>query len=206
MRKYIKPFVFLVCLLPFLALIWNGLHGALGANPVEKITHITGDWTLRFLLITLAVTPLRKIFGWNFLSRFRRMLGMYAFFYACLHFLTYLVFDHYFDIHEIIQDILKRPYITVGFTAFLMLLPLAMTSSNKMVRRLGRRWKQLHQLVYVVAVCGVLHFLWLVKADVREPLVYAVLLLLLLAIRVWYQRKQLKPPLGAKNSSIETSR
>lgn len=204
MRKYIKPIVFLVCLLPFLALIWNGFHDALGANPVEKITHISGDWTLRFLLITLAVTPLRKIFAWSFLSRLRRMLGLYAFFYACLHFLTYLVFDQFFDIHEIIKDIAKRPYITIGFAAFLMLLPLAMTSSNKMLRRLGRRWKQLHQLVYVIAVCGVLHFLWLVKADVREPLVYAVLLLLLLAIRVWYQRKQ--PPLGAKNSSIQKSR
>ncbi|WP_455208538.1 protein-methionine-sulfoxide reductase heme-binding subunit MsrQ [Kaarinaea lacus] len=191
MPRYIKSVVFLVCLIPLVMLVWDGFHGALGANPVEKITHRTGDWSLRFLLITLAVTPLRKLFGWKFLIRLRRMFGLFAFFYVCLHFATYLVFDHFFDVNEIAKDIVKRPYITVGFTAFLLLIPLAVTSTNNMMRRLGKHWQRLHQLVYVIAVCGILHYLWLVKADLLQPLIHAAILLLLLSVRVWYQRKPL---------------
>ncbi len=185
---WLKPLVFLLCLLPFAVLLYDGFTHQLGANPVEKITHRTGDWTLRLLLLTLAVTPLRRITGWNPLIRIRRMLGLYVFFYACLHFLTYLVFDQFFDWQEIYKDILKRPYITVGFSAFVLLVPLAVTSTNAMIRRLGKRWRQLHQLVYVVATLGVLHYLWLVKKDLREPLIYATMLLALLMWRVWRNR------------------
>ncbi|HEY5604212.1 MAG TPA: protein-methionine-sulfoxide reductase heme-binding subunit MsrQ [Gammaproteobacteria bacterium] len=191
MPRYIKPAVFLLCLIPLALLVWDAFHSALGANPVEKITHRTGDWSLRFLLITLAVTPLRQLFGWKFLVRYRRMFGLFAFFYVCLHFTTYLVFDHFFDINEIAKDIIKRPYITVGFTAFLLLIPLAVTSTHQMMKRLGKRWQRLHQLVYVIAVCGILHYLWLVKADLLQPLIHAAILLLLLGIRVWQQRKPL---------------
>ena len=190
MHRYIKPVVFILCLLPLVMLLWNGFTHGLGANPVEKITHRTGDWSLRFLLITLSVTPLRKMFGWNRLLRLRRMLGLFAFFYVCLHFATYLVFDHFFDIHEIIKDIIKRPYITVGFTGFVLLIPLAVTSTNNMRKRLGKRWQQLHQLVYVIAVCGILHYLWLVKADILKPMIHAAILLALLIVRAVYQRKE----------------
>jgi sulfoxide reductase heme-binding subunit YedZ len=169
--------------------MWDGWQGNLGANPIEETTHRTGDWALRFLLITLAVTPLRRWFGWGRLHRLRRMFGLYAFFYALLHFLTYLVLDQFFDWGEIIKDIIKRPYITMGFSAFVMLIPLAATSTNGMMRRLGRRWGQLHQLVYVIAVAGVLHYLWLVKADTRQPLIYAFVLLFLLLARSWQQRR-----------------
>ncbi|WP_455221286.1 sulfite oxidase heme-binding subunit YedZ [Kaarinaea lacus] len=193
MPRYIKPVVFIICLLPLVTLVWDGFHDALGANPVEKITHRTGDWTLRLILLTLTVTPLRKLFNWKFLMRYRRMLGLFAFFYASLHFSTYLVFDHFFDFSEIAKDILKRPYVTVGFTGFVLMIPLAITSTNKMKKRLGKNWKRLHQLVYVVAVCGILHYLWLVKADILLPLVYAAILIVLLTIRVWFQRKSLKP-------------
>lgn len=172
-------------------IVWDGFYDALGANPIEKITHRTGDWALRFLLITLAITPLRKLFGWKQLIRYRRMLGLFAFFYVCIHFSIYIVFDHFFDVNEIIKDIVKRPYVTVGFAAFVLLIPLAVTSTNKMMKRLGRRWKQLHQLVYVIAVLAILHYLWLVKADVLQPVIHAIVLLLLLVIRAWYQRKEL---------------
>jgi len=192
MPRYIKPVVFFICLLPLVMLVWDGFHDALGANPVEKITHRTGDWTLRFLLLTLSVTPLRKLLNWKFMMRFRRMLGLFAFFYACLHFVTYLVFDHFFDFGEIAKDILKRPYVTVGFTGFVLLIPLAITSTNNMKKRLGKNWKRLHQLVYVIAVCGILHYLWLVKADLLQPLIYAAILLLLFGVRAWFQRKSLK--------------
>jgi len=188
MPKYIKPLVFIICLVPLATLVWDGFHDALGANPIEKITHRTGDWSLRFLLITLSVTPLRKIFGWKQLIRLRRMLGLFAFFYVCIHFSIWIVFDHFFDPDEITKDILKRPYITVGFTGFLLLIPLAVTSTNNMMKRLGKNWKKLHQLVYVIAVLGILHYLWLVKADVLQPVIHACILLILLSIRVWYQR------------------
>lgn len=185
----LKPLVFLLCLLPLIALIYSGFRDQLGANPVEAISQSTGSWTLRLLLLTLTVTPLRRISGWSGIVRIRRMLGLFTFFYACLHFLTYLIFDQSFDLQEIIKDVSKHPYVTVGFTAFLLLIPLAITSTNNMIRRLGRRWRQLHQCVYIIATLGVLHYLWLVKKDLRTPLIYATLLLVLLIYRAWHRRR-----------------
>lgn len=157
----------------------------LGANPAEYITRSTGDWTLRFLLLTLAVTPLRKLTGWHLLARFRRMSGLYAFFYGMVHLSSYLTFDHAFDIADIVKDIVKRPFITVGFTALVLMAPLAITSTNAMVKRLGaKRWLALHKLVYLIAPLGVLHFWWMVKKDVSEPALYAVLLAALLGYRL----------------------
>ena len=193
MTRVIKPTVFVLCLIPISLLAWDGFTHHLGANPVETLNHRTGIWTLRLLLITLTVTPLRRLTGWNIIIRLRRMLGLFAFFYAFLHFLTWLVFDHFFDIHEIVKDIVKRPYITVGFSAFVMLIPLAVTSTNKWVRRLGSRWARLHQLIYVNATFGVLHYLWLVKADVRDPVIYGLLLAVLLSYRAWIKRSSLLP-------------
>ena len=184
----IKPVLFMVCLVPFVMLVSGVVNDTLGTNPVETMTHKTGEWTLRFLLITLLITPLRRLSGNNWLIKLRRMLGLYAFFYACLHFLTYIWFDHYFDWMEIVTDIPKRPFITVGFSAFVLLIPLAVTSTNKMMRRLKKNWARLHKLVYVIAVLGVLHFLWAVKADKLEPLFYAGMLLLLLGYRAYVQR------------------
>jgi sulfoxide reductase heme-binding subunit YedZ len=177
----IKPLLFVVCLVPFVLLVIGAVNDTLGTNPVETMTHKTGEWTLRLLLITLT--------GSNWLIKLRRMTGLFAFFYACLHFLTYIWFDQYFDLMEIAADIPKRPFITVGFTAFVLLIPLAATSTNKMMRRLKKNWTRVHKLVYVVAVLGVLHFLWVVKADTFEPLVYAVILLVLLGYRAYQQRK-----------------
>lgn len=191
MLKAIKPFLFIVCLVPFGLLVWNVFTENLGANPVEAITHTTGDWTLRFLLITLAVTPLRKLFGFNKLLIYRRMLGLYAFFYACLHFLTYFVLDLSLMFEDVVDDVLERPYITIGFTAFLMLIPLAATSTNNMMRRLGKNWVKLHKMVYIIATLGVIHYLWLVKADLLEPGIYAAALLVLLGVRVYFSRSQL---------------
>ena len=185
----IKPILFTVCLVPFIALVIGAVNNTLGTNPVETMTHETGEWTLRFLLLTLMITPLRRLSGKSWLIKLRRMLGLYAFFYACLHFITYIWFDHYFDWVEIIKDIPKRPFITVGFSAFVLLIPLAVTSTNKMMRRLKKNWVKLQTLVYVIAVLGVLHFLWLVKADTLEPLIYATILLILLGYRAYFQRK-----------------
>ena len=190
-RRYYKVGVFLVCLVPLGMLVWQVLTQDLGTNPVEALLHRTGDWTLRFVMIVLAVTPLRRLTGWNELQQFRRMLGLFAFFYACLHFSVYAFLDLGLDWSFLAQDIAKRPYITIGFTAWVLLVPLALTSTRGMMRRLGRRWKQLHRLVYVIGVLGVVHFYWLVKADVREPLIYAAILALLLALRAegWVRRR-----------------
>jgi sulfoxide reductase heme-binding subunit YedZ len=182
-----KPLVFSASLLPLAWLFWLGWSDQLGANPVETLSHRTGDWSLRFLLLTLAVTPLRRLTGWNGLQRFRRMLGLFAFFHVCLHFGVYLIFDQFFDLSAIIADVAKRPYITVGFAAFLLLIPLAATSTNRMIKRLGRNWQRLHRLVYLIAILGVLHYLWLVKADLREPLMYAGILAVLLGYRLWWR-------------------
>jgi sulfoxide reductase heme-binding subunit YedZ len=183
--RLLKPAIFIAALVPLALLVWNALHDGLGANPVEAITFATGDWGLRFLLITLSVTPLRRITGWQVLVRVRRMLGLFAFFYICLHFLTYLVLDAFFDLRYILEDITDRTYITLGFTSFLLLMTLAATSTDAMVRRLGgRRWRRLHKLAYVAATGGVLHFLWLVKADLREPLIYLGILLVLFVARI----------------------
>lgn len=182
---WIKSAFFIACLIPFGQLLFWAFTDDLGANPVETITRTTGIWTLTFLLITLSVTPLRRISGQHWLIKFRRMLGLFAFFYVSLHFSTFILFDHFFDFQEIVKDVVKRPFITVGFTSFLLLIPLALTSTSGMVRRLGgKRWQQLHRLIYVAAIGGVVHFLWLVKIDIRRPLIYGTILALLLTYRI----------------------
>jgi sulfoxide reductase heme-binding subunit YedZ len=180
--------VFATSLLPLVWLAWLAWRDQLGTNPVETLSHRTGDWSLRFLLLTLAVTPLRRLTGWNGLQRFRRLLGLFAFFYVSLHFGVYLVFDQFFDWRAIVADIAKRPYITVGFAGWLLLIPLAVTSTGGMMKRLGRNWQGLHRLVYLIGALGVLHYLWLVKADLSEPLLYAGILALLLSYRLWWWR------------------
>ena len=194
---YAKPVVHLLCLLPFAALVWAALNDGLGANPVEKLTHETGSWTLRFLLITLALTPLRQWSGQASVIRFRRILGLYTFFYVSCHFAIWFVADHSLELGGMIEDIVKRPYITLGFGAFVLMIPLAITSNQAMIRRLGRKWKTLHQLVYLIIVLGVLHFLWLVKADYLEPGIYAIIAIILLAHRVGPVRR-----LGMKSSPV----
>jgi sulfoxide reductase heme-binding subunit YedZ len=201
-RRYVKPLVFLLCLLPA-AWLLAGLVAlqtgdpasaaarALGANPVEKVQDTLGIWGLRFLLVTLAVTPLRFLAGWPWLLLFRRMLGLFAFAYIALHFLWYLFVDQALDWAQLLADVAKRPYITAGFTAFLLLVPLAVTSTQAAMRRLGRRWQALHRLVYPAAVLGCVHFWWQVKADIREPIVYAAIAALLLGwrtVRAWRRR------------------
>jgi methionine sulfoxide reductase heme-binding subunit len=194
--KWSKPVVFLLCLLPLAALGWRALHGELTANPIEFITHATGDWTLRFLVITLCVTPFRKILHLPELIRFRRMLGLFAFSYACLHFTTYIWLDKFFDLSEMWKDIAKRKYITVGFTAFLLLIPLAVTSTAGWIRRLGgKRWQLLHRLIYFSAALGVIHYYWLVKSAVIRPLTYGAIVAVLLLWRLFAslsKKKQLR--------------
>ena len=174
--RFAKTLVFGLCLAPTLVLIWDSVTGGLSVNPVEDITHRTGDWALRFLLLTLAISPFRWLSGWNGAMRYRRMLGLFTFWYASLHFSTYIVFDHFFDIRSITDDVIERKYVTAGFLAFILLLPLAVTSTQGWIRRLGKRWLVLHRLVYVAAVAGVVHFLWLVKLETSEPLVFAAVL------------------------------
>jgi sulfoxide reductase heme-binding subunit YedZ len=184
-RWIVKPAVIAVGLVPLGLLAWGAAAGGLGANPIEAITHETGQWSLRLLLVTLAVTPLRRISGWTLPVRLRRILGLLAFLYVSMHLATYVVLDQCFAWADIGEDLLKRPYITVGFLGFLLLTPLAVTSTNGWVRRLGgRRWKRLHRLAYFAAAAGVLHFLWLVKADLLEPGIYAAVLAALLLARV----------------------
>lgn len=177
---------FVLCLLPLTFMVVDGFSGRLGTNPIEEVTHRTGDWTLRLLLLTLTVTPLRRLANMPQLLRLRRMLGLFTFFYACLHALTYFWLDQFFDFEGILRDVVKRPFVTAGFTAFVLLIPLALTSTQAMMRRLGHRWQQLHRLVYVIAIVGVVHYWWLVKADVRDPAYYAGALSLLLGYRVWF--------------------
>ena len=179
-----KPLAFAACLLPLALLAWDTWNGALGADPVAQLEHRSGDWALRLLLATLAITPLRRLTGWNKAIRFRRMLGLFAFFYVSVHLTIYLVIDLGGFWSQLLTEIAKRPYITVGFTAWLLLIPLALTSTNAMMRRLGRNWQRLHKLVYLIAVLGVLHFLWLVKADHREPAIYLGVLIVLLLLRL----------------------
>lgn len=172
-----KPAVFLLCLLPLVRFIRNGIHQNLGANPVEAIRLFNGDWALRFLIITLAVTPVRRLDRWNAVHRLRRMLGLYAFFYACLHLVSYVSLDQQFLVDLIVEDILDRPHITMGVLGFLLIVPLAATSTRGTVRRLGaRRWQRLHRIVYATAIAGVVHYWWLVKSDATEPLIYAICL------------------------------
>ena len=195
-----KAVLFAIALVPLAQLAAGVVYFPdwLGANPAEFITRTTGDWTLRFLLFTLAVTPLRKITGWNRLLKFRRMLGLFAFFYGVVHFASFIAFDHVFLVGEILRDIAKRPFITVGFVALVLMIPLAVTSTNAMVRRLGaERWLALHRLVYVIAPLGVLHFWWMVKRDVTEPAIYALIVAALLGYRVAARRRELRPAAAA---------
>lgn len=192
--RAIKVVVFVLCLLPLARLVLEafGVAGlGLGANPVEELIHRLGKWGLNFLLVTLAVTPLRRLSGWNWLIRLRRMLGLFAFFYLLLHFLAYAGLDQRFDLAVILEDIVERPFITLGMTALVLLLPLALTSTNAMMRRLGRRWRQLHRLVYPIAILGVWHFYWQVKLDTLEALIYAAVLAALLGFRLvdWRRRE-----------------
>lgn len=192
MIRWFKPVVFLACLIPLALLGWKAYSGGLGANPIEVITHATGDWTIRFLLITLSITPIRKLTGQLWLIRYRRMFGLFAFFYGTLHFLTYIWLDKFFDLHEMLHDVAKRRFITVGFTGFVLLIPLALTSTTGWIRRLGgKRWQALHRLIYCSAIAGVIHYWWLVKADIHLPLEYAVILAVLLGYRitVWARPK-----------------
>jgi len=183
--RVFKPLVFGACLAPLALLAWRAGAGRLGANPIEAITHATGDWALRFLLISLAVTPARRITGWNALIRFRRMVGLFAFFYASLHWLTYVWLDQFFDWGHMLKDVGKRPFIAVGSAALLALVPLAATSTTAAIRRLGgRRWQRLHRLAYLAGVLAVVHYYWLVKADVRRPLAYGAVLAALLGFRL----------------------
>lgn len=180
----LKPAVFAACLIPMGQLAYRAYSEDLGANPIDTITRFTGSWALIFLLTSLAVTPLRRISKWNELIKFRRMLGLFAFFYALLHFSTFVGLDHFFNFQAIGKDILKRPYVTAGFTAFVIMIPLALTSSAAMIRRLGKRWQRLHRLVYVAAIAGVIHFYWLVKSDIRRPAQYGAVLAVLLGYRL----------------------
>ena len=205
-QAWFKPALFLLCLLPAIWLVVGAATDHLGANPAEALLRATGDWTLRFVLITLAVTPLRKITGWGWLLRLRRMLGLYAFFYGMVHLSSYVSFDHVFEAGEIIKDIIKRPFITVGFATLLLMLPLAVTSTNAMVRRLGaRRWIALHRLIYIIGPLGVLHFWWMVKKDLTEPVIYALVLALLLGYRlVMRLRESRKPARTAAPTAVKT--
>jgi sulfoxide reductase heme-binding subunit YedZ len=193
--RLLKVVVFLLCLVPLSVLVWKGFNGLLGANPVDVITRSTGRWTLTFLLITLSMTPLRKLAAMPWLVRFRRMLGLFAFFYGTLHMMTYVWLDKSFDVHAMLHDIYKRRFITAGMTAFTLMLPLALTSTAGWIRRLGgKRWQKLHRLIYLSAAAGVVHFIWLVKADLRKPLTYGAILVVLLLYRAaaWLWTKAMR--------------
>ena len=205
-HSLLKPAVFSLCLAPLAQLAYRAYAEDLGANPIDTITKFTGSWALFILLTSLSVTPLRKITGWNELIKYRRMFGLFAFFYALLHFSTFLVLDHFFDFARIAKDIVKRPYVTAGFAGFVLMIPLAITSTSGMIRRLGKRWQQLHRLVYVVALAGVIHFYWLVKSDIRRPAQYGAVLLLLLGYRlvvIW--RKPSAARVAAKLSAVRSN-
>jgi methionine sulfoxide reductase heme-binding subunit len=191
-----KIAIFLAALIPLGRLVWKAFHGGLGANPIEVITHATGDWTLILVLTTLSITPLRRITHQYWLIGVRRMVGLFAFFYGTLHFLTYIWLDKFFATHEMLKDIAKRPFITVGFSAFVLMIPLALTSTAWSIRRLGgRNWQRLHRLIYLTGILGVVHYTWLVKADLRKPIEYGVVLgiVLLYRVGVWLSEKR-KPP------------
>ena len=211
---WLKPLLFLLCAIPAAQLAYEAYIGDLGVNPIEYITRFTGSWSLIILIASLAVTPLRRLTGRNELIKLRRMIGLFAFFYACLHFATYIGLDLFFDFGAIGKDILKRPYITVGFLAFVIMVPLAATSTAGMIRRLGKRWQQLHRLVYVAAIAGVIHFYWLVKADISRPAQYGAVLALLLGFRLFVKLRSdrkarfrlrsdsLNPVVRTKNAEI----
>jgi len=204
--RYLKPAVFLACLVPLALLVWDALHNQLGANPIEAITHYTGNCTLIFLLITLAITPLRKLTRQYWLINFRRMMGLFAFFYGTLHLMTWVWLDKFFDTHEMLADIAKRKFITAGMTAFVLMIPLALTSTKWSIRKLGgKRWQALHRLIYFSAAAGVIHYIWLVKADLKKPLEYGAVLgvLMLYRVGVWLSTKA-KRGQGTVKSKVET--
>lgn len=183
--RFTKIGIFLAALIPLERLLWRAIHDSLGANPIEVITHSTGDWTLIFILTTLSITPLRQITRQYWLIGLRRMVGLFAFFYGTLHFLTYIWLDKFFDVHEVSKDIVKRPFITVGFAAFVLMIPLALTSTAWSIRWLGgRNWRRLHRLIYLTGILGVIHYTWLVKADRHKPIEYGIVLAILLSYRV----------------------
>lgn len=194
--KVLKPVVFLLCLFPLGYLIWQIVFSpaSFSANPLSDITDRTGDWTLRFIVFTLAVTPMRQITGWNIVSRFRRMLGLFTFLYGSFHFLSYVWFTQFFNIQGITEDIVKRPFITVGFIAFVLMIPLAITSTKGWISRLGgKRWQLLHKTVYVTGILGVIHYIWRVKLDIERPMIYAVILAFLLGYRLWKKFRKAAP-------------
>jgi len=199
-RWVVKPIIWAAALTPLAILIVRALRDDLTANPIELLTNWTGFTTLTLLMCTLAVTPIRRLSGWNSIIKVRRLIGLFAFFYAVLHFSVYVVLDWFFAWEFIVDDIKERPYITVGFTAFLLLLPLAFTSTRNSIRRLGKRWQQLHRLVYISAALGVLHFYWKVKADTREPLLFAGILLVLFVLRL------VRRPAAARASPVTSLR
>lgn len=194
--KWVKPLVWALCLIPLAYLAWLAWNNDLGANPIEKVEHYTGDWTIRLIVATLAISPLRKLLRQPDLIRFRRLIGLFAFFYASLHFMAYIGLDEFFDFHAIWADIAKRPYVTAGFTGFVLMIPLAVTSTTGWIRRLGgRRWQRLHKLIYLTAIAGVIHYYWLVKSDVRLPLLYGGLVALEFALRLMVRKPAKKPVL-----------
>ena len=210
MTKHLKPIVFLASLVPLGRLVWKAYNSALGANPIQVITWSTGTWTLVFLMVTLSITPIRKLTRQYWLIQYRRMTGLFAFFYGCLHFTTYIWLDQFFDLRSVYKDIYKRPFITVGFTAFVSMIPLAATSTQWAIRKLGKRWQKLHRLIYVSASAGVVHYYWLVKKDIRVPVIYAAILSVLLLYRmiVWVrqyhslQRRPEKPTPRIDRSAV----
>ncbi len=204
--RYLKPVIFLACLLPLARLGWKAFSNSLGANPIQVITFSTGTWTLVFLLVTLSITPLRKLTKQYWLIQYRRMLGLFAFFYGCLHFTTYIWLDQFFDLHSVYKDIYKRPFITVGFTAFVLMIPLAATSTRWAIRKLGKRWQSLHRLIYLVAIAGVIHFLWAVKLDKRVPEIYGAILAALLLYRmvVWYLSRSVTPKSATAGTQLRS--
>jgi sulfoxide reductase heme-binding subunit YedZ len=206
--KWTKVAVFLLCLIPFADLLRRFIKGNLGINPVETLQHGTGDWTIRFIVFTLCITPFRKLFNLPDLIRFRRMLGLFAFFYVCMHFLTYLGPDQSFDLSGMWKDVAKRPFITVGFAGFVSLIPLAITSTAGWIRRIGgKRWQMLHRLIYFAAVCGVVHYYWLVKSDVRKPVFYGALVAILLLWRLagWISKRRSQAPARVTAPGVSVS-
>jgi len=192
MQKAAKVLVFISCLTPLVWLLTRTLTGRLGINPVEDLELTTGIWSLRFLVITLAVTPVRRITGWNRVIQYRRMFGLFTFFYVCVHFAIYIGIDQFFAFGAILKDVAKRPFITMGFTAFVLMIPLALTSTKGWIRRLGRRWQVLHRLIYISAVCAAIHYLWKVKVMIGSPVYYAFVIALLLGFRVLWQLRTAK--------------
>ena len=192
MLKFLKPVIFIICLLPLALLVQGAMTNGLGANPVEAIIRTTGDWAIYLLLITLSVTPLRAVFNLSWLIKYRRMLGLFSFFYACMHFLSFVWFEHFFNLTDIINDIIKRPFITIGFICLLMLSMLAATSTDNMIRRLKKRWKTLHQLVYPISILALLHYFMMIKADYKDPLILLPVLTVLLGYRYYAYLRKIK--------------